>query len=66
MTEITITIEVNGKIIEKVNMDMDADTYNKINEICKERKYPISDLIINDITEMTPEKAEEIVYSWDM
>lgn len=66
MTKITITIEINKKKHSQINMDIEAETFNKITEICKQRKYDISDLLINDITEMTPEEVEEILFGWDL
>lgn len=65
MTEINITIEINGHSSTDT-MELETETYEEIERICKARKCSISDLIVNDITEMTPEQAEEIIFSWDM
>ena len=66
MTEIKITIEINNKKHSETPMQIETETFKKIQEICKERKTSIEELIINDITEMTAEEAEEIICSWDM
>lgn len=65
MTEIKITIEINGHNSTQT-MELETETYEEIERICNERKCSISDLIVNDITEMTPEQAEEIIFNWDM
>lgn len=65
MIEIKINVEVNGVHYEEMQ-EIEESTYNAILKSCKERKCSITDLLINDITEMTPEEAEEIVYSWDI
>lgn len=66
MTEIKITIEINNKEHSETTMQIETETFNKIQEICKERKTSIGALILNDITEMTAEEAKEIICSWDM
>ena len=68
MKEVTIkiNIELAGKKKPEITFTMNEEVYNKIINICEERKADITDLLINDITEMTPEQAEEIVMGWDM
>ena len=66
MTEIKIKIEINNNKHSETTMQIETETFNKIQEICKERKTTITDLILNDITEITAEEAEEIICSWDM
>lgn len=65
MVIIEINVEINGVRYE-TTQKIEEGTYNEILKICNERKCNITDLLINDITEMTPEEAEEIVCSWDM
>ena len=66
MTKIKITIEINSKKHIETTLEMETEKFNQINEICNYRKTGIESLIINDITEMTPDQAEEIISSWDM
>lgn len=66
MNTIKITIEVNGQKLIESYQKIEKTTYNEIVKICDERKANISDLLINDITEMTPQEAEEILFSWDI
>ena len=65
MVIIEINVEINGVRYE-TTQKIEEGTYNEILKICNERKCNITDLLINNITEMTPEEAEEIVCSWDM
>ena len=63
---IKITTEIEGlKKIESYQM-IDKKTLFEILRVCAERKTNITGLLINDITEMTPEEAEEIILSWDL
>lgn len=64
--DIKITIEFNGKVHTTVNQQLEDKTFEEICKICAERKADITDLLINDITEMTAAKAEEVVMGWDM
>ena len=66
MNIIKITVEVNGKKISEQHQEIAKNTYDQIARICNERKADITDLLINDITELTAEEAEEILMSWDM
>ena len=66
MNTIKITIEVNGQKLSENYQRIEKTTYNEIVKICDERKASITDLLINDITEMTPQEAEEILFSWDI
>ena len=66
MNTIKITIEVNGQKLLEEYQQIEKTTFDHIEKICEERKASIADLLINDITEMTPQDAENILFSYDV
>ncbi len=65
MILIKFNIEIENQKYEGTQ-EIEEEVFKKIDAICKERKCTICDLLMNDITDMTPAEAEKIVTGWDL
>lgn len=69
MKEIEYTLEVkteNNCIRTHAFTEYDEEKWDKIAKMCDERKANITSLLESYLDGLTPEKAEEILMSWDM
>lgn len=47
-------------------VEIDGEKWDKILEQCKYRKASVTQLIEDYLSKLTPDQAEDILWSWDM